>query len=101
MRLSPDTRISVHLDAICTRHQYTSDPAPVLDELRTAAAGRVDVLTESLGTWVGYFEDDYTRTLCAALRELPDLEPWIMLGKHQRHTLGHSTPGVIVHSAAP
>jgi hypothetical protein len=97
MHLSPDTYISVRLDAICTRHQYTDDPAPALDELRAAAGGRDDILTESVGTWVGYFEDEYTRTLCDALRELPGLEPWIELGKHRRHTLGHSTPSILGH----
>lgn len=90
--MHPDVALSVLLDAICTRNQYTSDPARVIVELRAAAGDRVDVLTESVGTWVGYFEDEHTRVLCAGLRELPGLEPWIALGKHRRHTLGHSTP---------
>lgn len=97
--MHPDVTLSVELDAICGRNRYTKDPGPVLDELRAAAGDRVDVLTESVGTWVGYFEDEHTRALCVALRELPGLEPWIALGKHRRHTLGHSTPVVLNHSS--
>lgn len=92
--MHPDTYLSIVLDATCARNQYTSDPAPVLEELRALAGDRVDVLTESVGTWVGYFEAEHTQTLCTALRELPGLEPWIALGKHRRHTLGHSTPTI-------
>lgn len=98
--LSPETRLSVLLDAICSRNRYTTDPAPVIDELRAAAGDRVDILTESVGTWVGYFEDDQTRILCSALRELPDLEPWIVLGKHRRQMPDHSTPRVVGHSSS-
>lgn len=91
-RLTPDTRLSIHLDAICSRNRYTTDPAPVIAELRETAGDRVDVLTESVGTWVGFFEDDITRVLCDALRELPDLEPWIALGKERRARPDHRTP---------
>lgn len=98
-RLSRDTLLSVHLDAICSRNRYTQDPGPVIDELRATAGRRTDLLAEAVGTWVGYFEDDYTRTLCAALRELPDLEPWIALGAHRRDMPDHSTPGAT--SSAP
>lgn len=91
--LSPDARLSVHLDAICSRNRYTSDPAPVIAELIQTAGNRTDLLTESVGTWVGYFEDDYTRILTTALRELPDLEPWIALGKHRRALPDPSTRG--------
>jgi len=41
---------------------------------------------------VGYFEDDYTRILRDALRELPDLEPWVALGAHRRSMPDHTTP---------
>lgn len=90
--LSRDTALSVQIDAICARHQYTTDPAPVIEELRAAAGARTDVLTESVGTWVGYFEDDHTRILCTALRELPGLEPWIAIGEHRRRAPVHGTP---------
>ncbi|WP_341935358.1 hypothetical protein MRBLWO14_001006 [Microbacterium sp. LWO14-1.2] len=91
-RLSRDTLISVHLDAICSRNRYTQDPGPVIDELKATAGGRSDLLAEAVGTWVGYFEDDYTRTLCVALRELPGLETWIALGAHRRSMPDHRTP---------
>lgn len=91
--LSPDTRLSVLLDAICSRNRYTQDPAPVVTELLATAGDRHDILTESVGTWVGYFEDDDTRTLCVALRELPDLEPWIAVGRERFAAPHHKTPG--------
>jgi hypothetical protein len=91
-RISRDALLTVHLDAICSRNRYTRDPGPVLAELRATAGDRVDLLTQSVGTWVGYFEDDYTRILCTALRELPGLEPWLALGAHRRGMPDHSTP---------
>lgn len=93
--LSPETRLTVHLDAICSRNRYTTDPAPVIAELIAAAGGRTDLLTEAVGTWVGFFEDDYIRTLCDALRELPGLEPWIKLGQHRRSLPTPSTPAIL------
>lgn len=92
-RLSPDTLLSIHLDAICSRNRYTSDPGPVLDELRAVAGDRVDVLAESVGTWVGFFgEDEHVQMLATALRQLPGLEPWIALGAHRRSLPHHKTP---------
>lgn len=90
--LPPETMLSITLDAICSRNRYTQDPAPVIAELQAAAGDRVDVLTESVGIWVGYFEDDYLHTLCTALRELPGLEPWIAEGARRRAQKAHTTP---------
>lgn len=98
--LSPATKLSVELDAICSRNRYTTDTAPVLDELKAAAGERTDVLAEAAGTWVGYFEGEYTATLCAALKTLPDLEPWIALGQHRRSLPDPSTPAVLGHGQA-
>lgn len=98
--LSPATKLSIALDAICSRNRYTTDPAPVLDELRATAGDRTDVLAEAVGTWVGYFESEYTATLCAALRTLPDLEPWIALGQHRRSLPDPSTPERLGHGQA-
>ncbi|WP_186307664.1 hypothetical protein [Microbacterium sp. 1.5R] len=92
-RLSPETLLGIHLDAICSRNRYTTDPDVVIAELRETAGARLDILTESVGTWVGYSEDDYTRVLCTALRKLPGLEPWLALGQHRRGMRPHSTPG--------
>lgn len=89
--LAPDVLLTVHLDAICSRNRYTTDPAPVIAELIATAGDRTDLLAEAVGTWVGYFEDDYIQTLCTALRELPDLEPWISLGQYRRQSGVHST----------
>ncbi|WP_141651298.1 hypothetical protein [Microbacterium sp. 3J1] len=91
-RLSRETMLTIHLDAICSRNRYTKNPEPVIAELYAAAGDRVDILTESVGTWVGFFEDDYTRVLCTALRELPGLDPWLALGAHRRSLKDHSTP---------
>lgn len=90
--LSPETKLSVELDAICTRNRYSNDPERVLVELRAAAGPRVDVLTESVGTWVGYFEDERNRALTSALREIPGLEPWIEVGLSRRAAPHHGTP---------
>ena len=90
--LSPAVKLSVTLDAICSRNRYTQDPGPVLHELRATAGECADVLAEAVGTWVGYFEDSDTITLCAALRELPGLKPWIALGQFRRGLPAHRTP---------
>lgn len=90
-------KLSVELDAICSRNRYTSDPEPVLAELRAAAGVRTDVLAESVGTWGGFFEDDYTTLLCAALRTLPGVEPWIAVGSDRRNQPAHGTPAELGH----
>lgn len=91
-RLSPEVMLSIELDAICSRNRYATDPAPVLAELQAAAGQRLDILTESVGTWVGFFEDAETRILCTALRSLPGLEPWITEGEYRRSIPDHRTP---------
>ncbi|MCK2024076.1 hypothetical protein KZC52_14145 [Microbacterium sp. kSW2-24] len=98
--LSPTVKLSVTLDAICSRNRYTSDPGPVLDELRATAGDRVDVLAEAVGTWLGFFEDEYTATLCTALRTLPDVAPWIALGQFRRSLPDPSTPEILGHGNA-
>lgn len=91
-RLSPDTLLSVELGAICSRNRYTADPAPVIEELLAATGDRVDILQQSVGSWIGYYEDAYTLTLATALRELPGLEPWILEGATRRAQPDHRTP---------
>lgn len=97
-RLSPDVMLSITLDAICSRNRYTTDPAPVIAELYATASGRPDILTESVGIWVGFFEEAHIATLCTALRELPGLDPWIAEGKYRRSVPDHRTP--IAHAGA-
>jgi len=90
--LSPAVSLSVHLDAICSRNRYTRDPVPVIAELYATAGDRLDILAESVGTWVGYFDDEPVRILCAALRALPDVESWIAVGAARRAQTDHRTP---------
>lgn len=91
-RLSPDTLLSIHLGTIMSRNRYTSDPAPVIAELISTAGDRVEVLQEAVGSWVGFYEDEYTITLTTALRGLPGLEPWIAEGAYRRSLPDHRTP---------
>lgn len=91
-RLTRDVLLSVTLDAICSRNRYTGDPGSVIEELHAAAGDRLDILTESVGTWVGFFESAHTMTLCAALRELPGVAPWIGVGIDRRGQRDHGTP---------
>lgn len=98
--LSPTVLLSVTLDAICSRNRYTSDPAPVVAGLLETAGERTDVLAEAVGTWVGYFEDAYTQTLCTALRAFPGLEEWIALGQFRRAQPDPSTPEILGHGKA-
>lgn len=92
-RLSPDTRLSIHLGAIMSRNQYTRTPELVVTKLLETAGDNHAVLQEAVGSWVGFYEDEYTRPLCVVLRGLPGLEPWIELGAYRRGLAHHSTPG--------
>lgn len=92
--MHPDTKLSIAIDATCSRNEFVQDAAPVIAELRDLADDRVDVLTESVGIWVGFFEDAHNHVLCEALRELPGLEPWIAVGKHRRGIPVHRTPTI-------
>lgn len=92
--MHPDTKLSIAIDATSSRNEFVSDAAPVVAELIELAGERIDVLTESVGIWVGYFEADHNRVLCDALRELPGLEPWIAVGKHRRGIPVHRTPTI-------
>lgn len=91
-RLSPGTLLSIHLGTIMSRNRYTSDPAPVIAELLEVAGDRVDVLQEAVGTWVGFYEDEYVRALCDALRGIPGVDPWIIVGAERRSIPDHRTP---------
>ncbi|MBW1640489.1 hypothetical protein G3H63_15600 [Microbacterium resistens] len=84
--LSPDTRLGIKVSAIMSRNKYTDDPGPVIDELYRAAGDRPDILADEVGLWVGFYEDDDTRTLATALRALPlDLADGIALGQQRRN----------------
>ncbi|MCT1394154.1 hypothetical protein M4D51_00255 [Microbacterium sp. p3-SID338] len=47
--LSPTVKPSIALDPLCSRNRYTTDPAPVIAELRSTAGDPADVLAE--GRW--------------------------------------------------
>lgn len=91
-RLSPDTLLSIDLGAIMSRARYTKNPATVIAELVKTAGDRTSVLQEAAGTWVGFYEDEYTRTLCDALRDIPGVGPWIRVGVERRSIPDHRTP---------
>ncbi len=90
--LTPEDRLDVHLSAICSRNRYTTDPWPVIDELRQAAGDRTDVLARVAGSWAGYFEDEHTATLAAALRTIDDATPWVADGRERRGRPTHGAP---------
>lgn len=94
MPLKPDVLLGIQLDAICSRHQFTRDPGPVIDELRASAGERTDVLHRTAGSWIGFNESEYTRPLADALRvAFPECEPWIAGGRSRRARPVHTTDG--------
>ncbi|AUG28722.1 hypothetical protein [Microbacterium hominis] len=92
--LDPDTALDVLLSAICSRHRYTKDAGPVIDELRRIAGARLDILARVAGSWVGYYDDDHTRTLSEALREIPGADAWVAPGRERRDAPVHGAPQV-------
>jgi len=66
--LSPETALNVHPSAICTRNQYTHDPAPVIAELRRVAGERTDILAQVAGRVAGFYDGPHAYELCTALR---------------------------------
>jgi hypothetical protein len=84
--------LDVILSAICTRNQYTQDPAPVIEELLAAAGDRRDILSRVVGRIAGFYDGPYTRVLCAALREaFPESAPWVELGRKRAGRPPHSS----------
>ncbi|AXL13021.1 hypothetical protein DXT68_13375 [Microbacterium foliorum] len=90
-RLSADTLLSIELGAIRSRNRYTTDLAPVVEQLLATAGDRVEVLREAVGSWIGFYEGAYTITLATTLRDLPGLEPWIAVGAARRAQADHRT----------
>lgn len=92
--LDPDTALDVLLSAICSRNRYTTDPGPVIDELRAAAGDRLDILAHVAGRWAGFYESTHTALLCAALLEIPGAQAWVALGRERRDAPVHGAPQV-------
>ncbi|QYF98433.1 hypothetical protein [Microbacterium sp. PAMC21962] len=92
--LDPDTALDVLLSATCSRHRYTTDAAPVIAELHRIAGARLDILARVAGSWVGYYGDEYTRTLSHALLGIPGADSWVTLGRERREAPVHGAPQV-------
>lgn len=75
-----------------SRNRYTTAPAPVVAELLETAGDRAAVLQEAVGTWIGFYEDDYVQPLCDALRVIPGVDEWIVEGARRRAIPDHRTP---------
>jgi hypothetical protein len=92
--LHPDVALGVHLSAICSRNRYTHDPGPVVAELMEVAGERGDVLAFEVGRWAGYYDDEHTATLVAAiLRNIPHAAEWAPVGRSKRAAPAHGTAG--------
>lgn len=80
-----------------TRNRYEADHAAIFAEMRAKAADRVDILTEEVGGFIGFYGEDWGVEPLAAALEVEfadlDLEPWIALGRTRRDTPVHGTHG--------
>ncbi len=92
--LHPDTLLGIRLAAICSRNRYTTDPAPVIAELIEAAGGRGDILAMEAGRWAGYYDDEHTAPLVAAIiRDIPGAAEWTADGVRRRSAPPYGTTG--------
>ncbi|MGN7969037.1 hypothetical protein [Microbacterium sp. 22296] len=92
--LHPDVALGIHLSTICSRNRYTTDPAPVIAELFDVAGDRGDVLAFEVGRWAGYYDDEHTAVLVAAIIEsVPGAEEWAPTGREKRSAPAHGTTG--------
>ncbi len=65
--LHPDVMLGIRLSTICSRNRYETDTAPVIAELLEVAGDRGDVLGMEAGKWAGYYDDEHTAALGAAI----------------------------------
>lgn len=92
-RLSPRTALDVGMSAVVTRNLRTSDPAPVLDELRALAGEDHELLAEVCGLTIGYYRDELCAPLCDLLEaEVDGVAPWVQLGLQRRTRGVHGGP---------
>lgn len=92
--LNPDVLLGVHLSAICSRNRYTQDPAPVIAELLRVAGNHSGVLAFEAGRWAGYYDDEHTAVLVAAIVEgIPGAAEWTHEGRARRSAPPHGTGG--------
>ena len=92
--LHPDVALGVHLSAICSRNRYTKDPGPVIAELLEVAGDRGHVLAFEVGRWAGYYDDENTAVLVAAImRDVTGAAEWAPAGRAKRSAPAHGTTG--------
>ncbi|MDQ1130253.1 hypothetical protein [Microbacterium sp. SORGH_AS_0888] len=91
---SPDKLLGLAISAALSRNEFTSDPGPVIDEVRELGRGRGrdDILDPDVGRWVGFYRIAETAMLCdALLAAFPECEAWVPLGVERRDGLVHGT----------
>lgn len=92
--LHPDVLLGVQLSAICSRHRYDQNTAPVITELLAAAGARKDILAMEAGRWAGYYDDEHSAALSAAITaEIPGAKEWTADGARRRAAPAHGTTG--------
>ncbi|WP_153001329.1 hypothetical protein [Microbacterium testaceum] len=92
--LHPDVRLGITLGAICGRNRYTTNPAPVITELLETAGPRTDILAMEAGRWAGYYDDEHTTVLVAAIvAGIPGAAAWTADGRSRRSAPPHGTTG--------
>lgn len=92
--LHPDVLLGVQLSAICSRHRYDHDTAPAITELLAAAGDRADILAMEAGRWAGYYDDEHSAALVAAIvAEIPGAAMWTADGARRRAAPAHGTTG--------
>ncbi|MCD2170343.1 hypothetical protein LPW41_11610 [Microbacterium sp. JC 701] len=92
--LHPDVLLGIHLSAICSRHRYDRNTVPVIAELLEMAGDRVDILAMEAGRWAGYYDDEHSAALVAAIvTEIPGAAAWTADGARRRAAPAHGTTG--------
>ena len=88
--LHPDVMLGIRLSTICSRNRYETDTAPVIAELLEVAGDRGDVLAFEVGRWAGYYDDEHSAALVAAI---PGAAMWTADGARRRAAPAHGTTG--------
>ncbi|AZS38186.1 hypothetical protein CVS47_02837 [Microbacterium lemovicicum] len=84
------TSLDIHVAATCTRHQFTRDPAAVIEQLQQI--GPPEKLAPTIGRWIGYYDHPDRQTLIAALlAAYPNSSRWIADGAAMRFQPVHGT----------
>jgi len=65
--LRPDVVLSLAFFAICSRNRCTLEPGSVIAELPETAGARTETLARTVGGWAGYYDDEHSASLVAAI----------------------------------